>query len=77
MRVIFPHLMIMNGVITTLRNGATFLGWLPELPFLEIGEVKISDQALIFTFTDGLTEARNSHGDEFGEERLATFLQGT
>ncbi len=70
-----PPFMIMNGIITTLRNGATSLGWLPELPFLEIGEVKIPDQALIFTFTDGLTEARNSHGDEFGEERLASFLR--
>ncbi|MCE2820823.1 MAG: serine/threonine-protein phosphatase [Saprospiraceae bacterium] len=70
-----PPFMIMNGVITTLRNGATSLGWLPKLPFLEIGEVKISAPALIFTFTDGLTEARNSHGDEFGEERLAAFLK--
>jgi sigma-B regulation protein RsbU (phosphoserine phosphatase) len=70
-----PPFMIMDGVITTLRNGATSLGWLPQLPFLELGEVKISSEALIFTFTDGLTEARNSHGDEFGEERLASFLK--
>ena len=49
--------------------------WLPELPFLEIGGICLTDDALIFSYTDGLTDIRNKSGEEFGEEHLIPFLQ--
>jgi sigma-B regulation protein RsbU (phosphoserine phosphatase) len=70
-----PPLLLMNGDVVQLRNGCTSLGWLPELPFLEIGGVCLTDGALIFTYTDGLTDVRNKAGEDFGEENLISFLR--
>ncbi|MBL7828053.1 MAG: SpoIIE family protein phosphatase [Saprospiraceae bacterium] len=70
-----PPVMLMNGEAIPLKNGCTSLGWLPELPFLELGGICLTDEALIFSYTDGLTEVRNQHGEEFGEENLINFLK--
>ncbi len=69
-----PPVLLSDGKTILLKNGSTSLGWLPELPFLEIGELTINDEALIFSYTDGLTEVRNTAGEEFGEEKLLQFL---
>ncbi len=71
-----PPLLVSNGDVTPLKNGCTVLGWLPELPFLEIGGICLTDETLIFTYTDGLTDVRNKNHDEFGENHLITFLKG-
>jgi sigma-B regulation protein RsbU (phosphoserine phosphatase) len=70
-----PPLMLSKDDIVPLRNGCTSLGWLPKLPFLEIGGVCLTDEALIFSYTDGLTDVRNRAGEDFGEERLIEFLR--
>lgn len=70
-----PPLLLSNNEIIPLRNGCTVLGWLPELPFLEIGGVCLTDEALIFSYTDGLTDVKNNAGEEFSEEKLTAFLQ--
>ncbi len=67
-------LLIMNGEVTRLKNGCTSLGWLPELPFLEIGGLCLTTEALIFLYTDGLTDIQNEAGDYFDEDRLEAFL---
>ncbi len=69
-----PPFLITNGEAIPLKNGCTSLGWLPELPFMEIGGICLTDEAIIFSYTDGLTEVRNSEGDEFGEDSLIPFL---
>jgi phosphoserine phosphatase RsbU/P len=70
-----PPFLLMNGEVVQLRNGTTSLGWLPELPFLEIGGVCLTDEALIFTYTDGLTDVRNRAGDDFSDDKLCDFLK--
>jgi sigma-B regulation protein RsbU (phosphoserine phosphatase) len=70
-----PPLLLTQDDITPLKNGCTVLGWLPELPFLEIGGLCLTEQALIFSYTDGLTDIRNKAGEEFGEEKLIAFLR--
>ncbi|MBK6933029.1 MAG: PP2C family protein-serine/threonine phosphatase [Saprospirales bacterium] len=70
-----PPLLLCKGEIIRLKNGCTVLGWMPELPFLEIGGVCLTDEALLFTYTDGLTDVCNDAGEEFGEENLIAFLQ--
>ena len=70
-----PPLLLSNGEVIPLRNGCTSLGWLPELPFLEIGGICLTDEAMIFSYTDGLTDVRNKAGEDFGEEHLIEFLR--
>ena len=70
-----PPLLLMKGEVTPLKTGCTVLGWLPELPFLEVGNVCLDDEALIFSYTDGLTDIRNKSGEEFSEEKLIAFLR--
>jgi sigma-B regulation protein RsbU (phosphoserine phosphatase) len=69
-----PPLLLMNNEAILLKNGCTSLGWLPELPFLEIGGLCLTEEAMIFTYTDGLTDVRNAAGEDFGEEKLMSFL---
>lgn len=70
-----PPLLLTQGEVTPLKNGCTVLGWLPELPFLETGGLCLTDEALIFSYTDGLTDVRNKAGEEFAEEKLVSFLR--
>jgi sigma-B regulation protein RsbU (phosphoserine phosphatase) len=70
-----PPLLLINGDVVPLKNGCTVLGWLPELPFLEIGGVCLTDEATIFTYTDGLTDVQNDEGEEFSEIKLVDFLR--
>lgn len=70
-----PPLLLTKGEVVPLKNGCTVLGWLPELPFLEIGTVCLDDEALVFSYTDGLTDVRNKAGEEFSEEKLIAFLR--
>lgn len=70
-----PPLLLTNGDIVRLKNGCTVLGWMPELPFLEIGGICLTDEALLFSYTDGVTDVRNRAGEEFGEENLLAFLR--
>ena len=70
-----PPLLLSKSEVIPLKNGCTVLGWLPELPFLEIGGVCLTDEAILFTYTDGLTDVRNDDGEEFSETKLIDFLQ--
>jgi phosphoserine phosphatase RsbU/P len=69
-----PFLLTGNEVIR-LKNGTTVLGSFDELPFIEVGGVCLTDQALLFSYTDGLTDLRNPQQEEFDEEVLLRFLQ--
>lgn len=70
-----PPILITEGKAMRLRNGTTVLGWLPELPFLEIGNIQLSDDAYLFTYTDGLTDVCNTAGEDFNDDMLLDFLQ--
>lgn len=70
-----PPLVFSNGEVMELRNGTTSLGWLPELPFLEIGGLCLINEALIFTYTDGLTDIKNPAGEDFSDDKLKDFLR--
>ncbi len=69
-----PPLLLSNGEVTRLKNGCTVLGWMPELPFLEIGGVCLTGESVLFSYTDGLTDIQNRAGEEYGEENLLKFL---
>jgi len=70
-----PSLLLMNGKVQRLSKGCTILGYFDEIPEIEVGEVYINDEALIFTYTDGLTDQTNNSGKTFTLELLEQFLR--
>jgi sigma-B regulation protein RsbU (phosphoserine phosphatase) len=70
-----PPVLVVGDEVSRLKNGCTVLGWLPELPFLETGGICLRDEALVFSFTDGLTDVQNTVGEPFGEDNLVRFMQ--
>jgi len=73
-----PHLVRRSesGVeIIDLTAGGTVLGLFPEVGY-EDAEIELRSGDLFVAFTDGVPEARNDTGEEFGEERLQNLLRG-
>jgi sigma-B regulation protein RsbU (phosphoserine phosphatase) len=69
-----PVLARADGRIERLSSGGPVLGVLPDGCY-EQGDVAIHCGDRIVLFTDGLTEARNSDDEEFGEPRLIARIQ--
>lgn len=59
--------------IERLDQGGTVLGLFCDAEF-EDAEMKLESGDVLVAFTDGLIEARNPEGEEFGEERLIQCL---
>jgi len=69
-----PIFLVNNGTIRSSDSTGPVLGWDPDdtwtvatFPFVK-GDT-------MFLYTDGLTEAKNGAGDEFGEQRLQEMLK--
>jgi sigma-B regulation protein RsbU (phosphoserine phosphatase) len=58
-----------------LEVGGPVLGLLAVATYA-YEETSLSPGDLVVMFSDGVTEARNSAGDEFGRERLLDLLKG-
>jgi sigma-B regulation protein RsbU (phosphoserine phosphatase) len=66
-----PPLVVRAGRVTTpLSEGGMVLGIFPENVYAQ-AEVTVAPGDRVVFYTDGITEARNPEGDEYGEERLA------
>jgi len=61
--------------IMELTVGGTVLGLFPEVKYEE-ADIDLYPRDLLVAFTDGVTEALNAEGEEFGEERLKELLRG-
>jgi serine phosphatase RsbU (regulator of sigma subunit) len=68
-----PVLVRANGEILRLREGGPVLGIIEEADFDE-GEAVFATGDRLVLFTDGLCEARNAAGEEFGEERIGRLV---
>lgn len=55
--------------LSRLDSGGTALGFFPNAHF-EGKRIQLERDSLLVLFTDGLVEARNKKGQEFGDERL-------
>ncbi|MFK7809570.1 MAG: PP2C family protein-serine/threonine phosphatase [Saprospiraceae bacterium] len=65
----------MDGYIQKLDKGCTILGAFEELRDVEIGNINIDKEAIILSYTDGLTDVRNDDGAFFDEDYLMHFAQ--
>lgn len=70
-----PPVLATNGQAHLLDKGCTILGSFQKLPNVEIGTMFIEKEAMILSFTDGLTDLKNAKGDYLNEEMLYDFVK--
>jgi serine phosphatase RsbU (regulator of sigma subunit) len=69
----FPLLARASGPVEALQDGGLVLGIMPKSPYVDsVVPLEAGDNLLLFT--DGITEATNSAGEEFGEAGLRSSL---
>ncbi len=64
-----PILIGSDGKVKHLENGGALLGVFPDWKY-ENSTVELGPGDILLLFTDGITEAMDPDGEEFGEERL-------
>jgi len=69
-----PFVVRADGSHERLREGGTVLGVFASRDY-ELGSAQLSQGDQVVLFTDGVTEACNAAGEEFGEVRLLRLLQ--
>jgi len=69
-----PPFVITAGEAKFLEEGTVGIGMLPELPFINKGQLKVSRNALLVLSTDGVLELENEDNEEFGSERLCELM---
>ncbi len=69
-----PILIKQDGSHARLREGGAVLGVFPDWEY-EQDEVAFGPGDRLLLFTDGVTEVRNSGGEEFGEPRLIEVMR--
>ncbi len=70
----YPILVRSNGDIELLEIGGPVIG---AFPFMEYQSTRVglSPGDVMFFFTDGLSEAMNEMGQEYGEQRIRDFVR--
>jgi sigma-B regulation protein RsbU (phosphoserine phosphatase) len=62
-----------DGSVHRLDAGGIVLGILPEYPYAE-GRMALHSGETCVVFSDGISEAVNPAGEQFGEERISRIL---
>jgi serine phosphatase RsbU (regulator of sigma subunit) len=70
-----PPLVLARGGMSWLEAGGPVLGLLPGATY-EFDNVTLEAGDLVVICSDGVTEARNAAGEEFGRERLIEAMEG-
>jgi sigma-B regulation protein RsbU (phosphoserine phosphatase) len=68
-----PPMLIRDAACLRMKEGGPVLGIFPDRGYLQ-GEIELRRGDCLVLFTDGVTEARNASGGEFGEDRLQNLL---
>lgn len=71
-----PAVLVHDRGIALLTEGTMVLGVLPDLPSPTVTTVDLPDQALILTYTDGLTDLQDHAGNTYDEDILYRFVRG-
>lgn len=66
----FPPYLKMDDKLMRLDRGCTVVGAFANLPFIEMGELELTGDGLILTFTDGLTDLQDDNGKYFEEDEI-------
>jgi phosphoserine phosphatase RsbU/P len=66
-------ILVRQKEIFKLESNGMVVGMFPEFPY-EQNVIQLLPGDLLTAFTDGITEAENARGEQFGEERLTDLL---
>jgi phosphoserine phosphatase RsbU/P len=69
-----PIVIRQDGKVEHLREGGMVMGALHGVPFKR-GRIRLDPGDLVAAYTDGITEATDVHGEEYGLERLLDLLR--
>jgi len=69
----YPLLVRADGRVELLEVGGPVIGAFPNIEY-EAASVQLSCDDVLFFFTDGLSEAMNSDGQEYGDARIRQFV---
>lgn len=70
----YPPFLVNDNEVTALKTGSTVIGAFDKLPTIEEEVIKLSENALLFCFTDGLADMQNDQGDYFEETMIREFV---
>src|SRR5215207_8738159 len=68
-----PVLVRADGSVERLTTGGMVVGAFPAVDFEE-GRTTLGEGDMLVVFSDGVTEAQNATGEEYGEARLSSFV---
>jgi sigma-B regulation protein RsbU (phosphoserine phosphatase) len=68
-----PLLLRRDGSVEPLEQGGVILGMAPNLRY-EQASIELAPEDFLLMYTDGVSEAMNPSGEEFGEERIRDLL---
>ena len=68
-----PPMLVRGRTCTRLHEGGSVMGVFPDHSY-QPGEIELRSGDTLVFFTDGVTEASDAEGNEFGEERLRELL---
>ncbi len=71
----YPPILCMNDEIKRLDEGCTVIGAFEKMPDIRETEIDINEEALILTFTDGLTELKNIKGEFLDDVQIEKFVR--
>jgi sigma-B regulation protein RsbU (phosphoserine phosphatase) len=69
-----PPILLQNGELSRLDKGCTIIGGLDTIELLENGHQILEPNALLFMYTDGLTDLLNEQNNFFGDLELMKFI---
>jgi phosphoserine phosphatase RsbU/P len=64
-----PPLFLADGSVEQLDQGGTVVGLFEQTPYTQV-TLKVPKGSLLVAYSDGLTEAANVYGEEFGTKRV-------
>ncbi|MEZ5040736.1 MAG: PP2C family protein-serine/threonine phosphatase [Saprospiraceae bacterium] len=70
-----PPVLVTNGHMHLLNKGCTILGSFTELPPFEVGTLQVEEEAIILSFTDGLSDIRNKSNEFLSDEIVYDFVK--
>jgi sigma-B regulation protein RsbU (phosphoserine phosphatase) len=71
-----PILLRGSGEVLRLSGGGAVLGVFPEESY-DQAQLGLEPGDIFLAFTDGVSEAQNSAGEEYGEERLTALMKAS